>query len=468
MAVEPFYQGEADRLTARINTKRGIARSSASISSDHTATAKSAAPLLHREPAQGRRSSPPGARLGQAARTGFSRTANAAIGRAEAGANALTAVPRVIAGFSRDFSRALAGQGMAADAGQTLPPFKLPRLSRSPGPSVGSGAAESSAPATPVSPGSPSPVIRTPLTQLPAGPASGSANTFTFSDGRTVPVASSPTEAPVGPRQLRQAPVTDTTPEAPAATLEPQVLARATAADQRDLALQVRGDVASNLMPGSTGDELVRRLQHSQGSYFSRGSPSARAAAAEAYGGQLAALSRASGDYQQGANCAFRVGLEGAVSSGLAEQAVAGQARLQCQATDSAIQLGQAAEDGPVVLRDAADGVVRLRRGARAQAVTDEDGKPVQDARPPVAGSLTPQVLLKAYTEQRGTIQGSLATADEKAAALAELDASPLFAPLRLAPSPSWPEFLVKARVANPSVPEQELRYHFDANYGGR
>lgn len=258
-----------------------------------------------------------------------------------------------------------------------------------------------------------------------AGPRPGDPNTITYSDGRTVDV-SGMAGTPMLTRG--QAPAA-AAPQPRAANFDPVAAVQPAVAGQQRVANFVRGGVSGGLKPGSAQDELMRRAQHSQDSYFNKGSPSARAAMAAAYQGQMGALTQASSQFQRDANAALGAGAAGAIRQGLDAQAIDGQAQLKRMDVEGDLALEQVRQDAPgTVVGD--DRVIRFRRGSTATPVMDENGQPVRAPAAQQGGALTPQDLLKAYTAEREAIAGSLGTADEKAAALAALDANPLFAPL--------------------------------------
>jgi hypothetical protein len=424
-----------------------------------------AAPAAPRAP-----SVPLATRAGEAVRSTITRAGNAAVNTAVAGgtaaANIVTAPVRAAGGVVRDFTRAVTGQQPAADAGQPIAGLGTPRLTRT-GPVAGM-------PANPSGPqngrGGPrnSTAAVTPAAPAVATPAPGTLNTFTGSDGRTVSVdaapaaPAAPVAAPAAPRLTRAAPAPD---------FDPQAQVRSSVSDLRDVARTVRSDAAGGLNPMSADAEILRRLENSQGSYFNKGRPGARAAQAQAYLGQLAARQGASAGFQAGATQAINPGATGAVQEGLADQQIAGQARLKRQGIQGDIALERVRQDAPSTIVGE-DRVVRLRRGGSASAVTDESGQPIRTAASPQSGALTPKDLLKSYTAEREAIQSSLGSADEKAAAMAALDSNPLYQPLLgqggSQAAPPLDSFLEQARAANPGVSDDELTAYYNQTYGAR
>ena len=178
----------------------------------------------------------------------------------------------------------------------------------------------------------------------------------------------------------------------------------------------------------------------------------------------MGALTQASSMFQRDANAALAAGGAGAVRQGLDAQNNESAARLKRMGVEGDLALEQARQDAPgTIIGD--DRIVRLRRGGTATAVTDENGNPIRA--PETAkqsGALTPQDLLKAYTAEREAIAGSLGTAEDKAAALAALDANPLYAPLTgqgTAPAAAPPPAAIELLKSDPSQAA-----NFDAIFG--
>lgn len=451
-AKDDFYgmADESSRLLARQAEPRGLGggRTTPKLT-DPRALPSSPLPL---PPA------PLGTRAGQGLRSGFTRASNTAIDALETGTNLMTAPGREVAGVVRDFTRAVAGQRPGADAGQALPGLTLPRIGRA-------------GPAAPAATAAPTPRGGRPFAETmrsPAAPAltPGATNTFTGSDGRTVavepsePAATPPVTAPTTPRLTRASNAPD---------FDAQGIARQSVGDLRNVAQMVRSDAASGLNPMGADAEIMRRLEHSQSSYFNKGRPSARAAQAQAYLGQLDARHGASAAFQQGAGQVIAGGAEGAVQEGLDAQDNVARARLQRSGIQGQLQLQREDAARPTLLPATDDGILRLRRGGTAAAITDENGQPLHEARSAPAGTLTPQDLLKAYTAEREAIQASLGTAEEKAAAMSELESNPLYLPLvgrSASVPPNLEAFLQTARAANPNASDQELRNYYQAEYG--
>lgn len=77
----------------------------------------------------------------------------------------------------------------------------------------------------------------------------------------------------------------------------------------RDNEDRARGMAMRSLNPMSMDSEMMRRLENSQGSYFHKGSPSARRAVAEAYLGQMGALQGASQQAQKAGDTGYLDGM---------------------------------------------------------------------------------------------------------------------------------------------------------------
>lgn len=468
MATDPFFQEEADRLQARL--PGGSAGGRAPTFSRTPLAAASAAPSPAVAPSPS--GSPPSAlELGRKVRTRLFRDTNRGVSALERGINLTLEPARTVVNPTASFAAGLAGRRSAVTP---IGEVALPRLQRGPRPRGGLPMALANrddpntnlpGPGAMTAGGAPSgaePAAAMTGTPSPRAVASTDLGTFMGDQGyRTQGF-------------LRSSPgrLAATSGAAPATTPFNANAAVAPAVDsQRRVARLVRGDAAKYLSPASQQAEMMRRAENAAGSYFLKGRTGARNAIVAANLGQIATGNAASGQFQRAAGEAINAGAEGAVRQGLGAEADAARSRLQRDAIDGQLALaGQryeaAANEPREVIGD--DGVMRVRRGTQAAPVLDEAGNPLRMPSAPSPGALTPKDLLAAYTKGRESIAGSLGPPEAKAAALAALDANPLYQPLvggGTAP-PDRASFLAAARATNPGVSDEELAEYFERTYG--
>lgn len=345
-------------------------------------------------------------------------------------------------------------------------------------PAAAAPAAAGLAPAAPAAS-----VERPPVAAPPPMPAAspsaaltpGSLNTFTGSNGITRAVDPAPAaaerDAPAMPDLVRPSQIT-----APASTA-PQVrqsVDRALGA-QRALALASRADAANVLNPLSADGELLRRLENTQGSYFHKGSPSARRAVADAILGQLGARNAASAAGQAAGNALLQGGVE------LEQGANEGAARRRLDAAtfsaDDAYRRRALQEEiNRPTLQTDAEGNLLSVSGTQATPVTSADGSAVRLQRQVEPGQITPALLLNAYNEQVKAINEGLGTPEEKAQQIAALRADPLFAPLIAKPGAgdqqpaarpvSVQQFIQAMRQRGSKMSDAQLTDYYNKTYG--
>lgn len=222
------------------------------------------------------------------------------------------------------------------------------------------------------------------------------------------------------------------------------------------------------------GDTTADKLQRALTSYSVKGSPSTRAAIAQAILGEAGARQN---ERMQTLRTQDQAALEAQRSNAAAAEGNANRQldadKFNVSAQDSReyrrqmvdlertrpFQVGQG-EDG-------AQGIVRA--DGSYTPITDASGAPVQINQRGQA--LSPDALLKSYTDQANAISNGMGTAEEKRAARAELDANPMFAPILGSRkvnnvTPSRDQFLEQARKANPGVGDAELIAYYDKTYG--
>ncbi|QGM05120.1 hypothetical protein [Stenotrophomonas maltophilia] len=186
-------------------------------------------------------------------------------------------------------------------------------------------------------------------------------------------------------------------------------------------------------------DTTVDKLTRAMGSASLKGSPSGRAAVAQAILGEAGArqAERASALRTQDEADLAAGQVNAVAAQGDANRALqAGQFNAQIQ--DNAANRQASLETARIARRPeisvAADGSMGVVGGDGSwRAVTGADGKNVRAAQAPrQTGELTDAERLKSYTDRFNAISGNV-TMDEaaKTAALAQLDADPLYAGLR-------------------------------------
>lgn len=184
---------------------------------------------------------------------------------------------------------------------------------------------------------------------------------------------------------------------------DPQDLANRTINQQAGVARRAR----SQVMGGLPRDEIVRRLENSQGSYFNKGRPSARAAIAGVYADQLAAADGTSARLQEGGNNAALSGMRGATEGELAQQDAANAGVLEAQRQRGERRLtrlsAQLSGDAPETMVDASGNVV-VRRGLTASGVAGPDGQPLRAPAAPQEGQITPARQLEALQAEMANL----------------------------------------------------------------
>ncbi|MGL6290373.1 MAG: hypothetical protein ACRC2H_06775 [Silanimonas sp.] len=294
---------------------------------------------------------------------------------------------------------------------------------------------------------------------------------FTGSDGKRRDITGNQADALAA--RVQSVPGAAPAPTAPAPVLarpavDPMALAGQGAAGQRGEAAATRRDAESFLNPMSASAEAMRRLENAQGSYFNKGSPSARAFAAEAILGQLRAGNAASATRQQQIGETLQQGAAGAVDVG--QQAATLEDARDARQTTATLRREEMDASAPV-LQLAGGTAGRVGRDGVVRTLVGEDGAPARAAQQ--ANGLDPTEVFKAAAAQRGDIANNpLLDPETRAAALAEFDAGPLGQALAAA-LPSSPQGAGASRpsfdqlkAANPNVSDAELRDYYSRTYG--
>ncbi len=189
-----------------------------------------------------------------------------------------------------------------------------------------------------------------------------------------------------------------------------------------------RGSVIQN-----PGDSTANKLQRTLTSYSVKGSPSTRAALAQAILGEAGA--RQSERMQ-----ALRTQDQAALEVQRANAAAAeGNANRQLDADKFNVSAQDSREyrrqmvdlerTRPFQVGHGEDGTQGIVRSDGSYTpITDASGAPAQVNQR--GQTLSPDVLLKSYTDQVNAISGGMGTAEEKRTARAELEANPMFAPI--------------------------------------
>lgn len=222
-------------------------------------------------------------------------------------------------------------------------------------------------------------------------------------------------------------------------------------------------------------DTTVDKLTRAMGSASLKGSPSGRAAVAQAILGEAGArqAERAS---------ALRTQDEADLAAGQANAVAAqGDANRALQAAQTNVQMQDNAGNRQASLETAriarrpeiqvaADGSMGVVGGDGSwRPVTGGDGQNVRAAQAPrQTGELTDADRLKSYTDRFNAISTSaMLDADAKTAALAELDADPLYTGLRPNPGkPTFEQLRAEAKQKGSKMTDAALRTYYDQNFG--
>lgn len=453
----------------------------------------------------------PGTQFGNTIRSGIGRTASAATGAAasgvrtaDAGLSAVTAPVRAAGGFARDAGRALVGAAPSAQQGR---PIAAPSLSgplravrsiaggpSGPRPTVAARPAAASGIASGIS----APMVAA----RPAAPPSFSAVTAQVDStanraggGVAAPASAAPAAGagariaalPAGITRTLDAngnPVYTGTgasvaaaggPAAGAAVPVPTLAAGAPSivAPRPTAPLAQRGRQGAIIE--NPGDTTVDKLMRAMGSASLKGSPSGRAAVAQAILGEAGArqAERASAlRLQDDVDLAAGQANAAAAQADAARQMEASQFNATMQ--DNAANRVADVESARVARRPevsiAADGGMGIVGSDGSwRPVTGTDGQPVRAAQPPrQTGELTDADRLKSYTDRFNAISSNATLDDtQRQAAIQQLDSDPLYSGLRGSSSaPTFEQFLGDARSKGSKMTDAELRAYFDQTFG--
>lgn len=360
---------------------------------------------------------------------------NVPIRSLEAGVNAVTAPLRAGAGVARDAIAAAQGQP-ATNQGQPVGPFRLPRVfaaGATPAADADASPGKRMRPArtlTPQAPGAGGAVAAgATAAVVPATAAQafnlqpGDTNTITGVDGvtRAVPnLLTAPAESVAGPTQV--ATMNSNAPRVQATT-------QRTLEGIQNATTTARQQIGAGLGGMSDQQELMRRLEISQGGF--KGSPSARAAVARAILGQMSALTDATAEGQRGANAALNqgAGFEAAANESFSRRRLdADQFNVNTQEHRSESAVRQRRLERTL---EGSDGTVHsLSQGGLLRRLNNEDGTPFRQAATQQS-VLSADSVLKSYTDRIAAIEQGMGTPEEKRAAADAINNDPLYASLR-------------------------------------
>lgn len=337
--------------------------------------------------------------------------ANRAASTVAAATDRGTAPIRGALGFARDAGRALTGMPAAPNAGQ---PIGLPSLS---GAMPGLGRPKP-APA----PAAPRRYIRPSTTAAAAAPRADFSDVTSGVLGTPAPAAAT-VEPPIATR-----PVVGAAAQIVAPRPVPEMAVRGR-----------QGAVIRN-----PNDTLVDKLTRAMGSASLKGSPSGRAAVAQAILGEAGAQRdermqtlRTQDQADLQAQQANAVSAEHAANRQLEASKVNAQLADSAAGRENSLEMARLARRPDVsVSADGTMGVIGADGNWRP--VTGPDGAAVRAPQAPrQTGELTDGERLKSYTERYNAIQNNPGMkAEERKAAVDELNADPLYAPLRPSEAP--------------------------------
>ncbi|WP_152543326.1 hypothetical protein [Stenotrophomonas sp. RIT309] len=222
-------------------------------------------------------------------------------------------------------------------------------------------------------------------------------------------------------------------------------------------------------------DTTVDKLTRAMGSASLKGSPSGRAAVAQAILGEAGARQ---GERATALRTQDEAGLAAGQVNAVAAQGDANRAlqagQFNAQMQDNAGNRQASLEAARIARRPeiqvAADGSMGVVGGDGSwRPVTGGDGQNVRAAQAPrQTGELTDADRLKSYTDRFNAISTSaMLDADAKTAALAELDADPLYTGLRPNPGkPTFEQLRAEAKQKGSKMTDAALRTYYDQNFG--
>lgn len=397
---------------------------------------------------------------GQTARVALqvARGAPRLLGEASGVPGAVRSAGNAIGGFTRGLT--------GADRAQPVPaapaaPAVQPAAGQAPSPGM-DFARPAPQPGNPM--GGQAPGNTRQLPNAPPMPNPGSPQTFTGSNGVTRQL---PSYAPAGGVQSQSfggaaAPVQRTLSQPVVAPDNPTRHAQPSA--QGGI---IANPSSSSATGGVYGGEDKRRLEIALAT-TGRGSPSVRRGLMEAYMQQQGAQNTAA---LAGQNAGAAADLQQQKDVAAANEAFAGR-RLDADqfnvGTD--LQREETQAQGQRVMRTLTDeggNANVLRNDGSLTPITDANGQPVREQQ---QTALTAPDLLKAYSDQRAAITEGMGAPEEKSAALAALDADPLFAELRGGKvqhgAPNLEAFTAAAKKAGSKMTPDQLAAAYNERYG--
>lgn len=223
-------------------------------------------------------------------------------------------------------------------------------------------------------------------------------------------------------------------------------------------------------------DTLVDRLTRAMGSASLKGSPSGRAAVAQAILGEEAGVRdermqtlRTQDQADLAAQQANAVSAENAANRQMDASRANAQLADSAAGRAASIEMARLARRPEVsVSADGGMGVVGEDGGWRP--VTSADGTQIRAPQAPrQTGQLTDGERLKSYTDRYTAIMNdTMSDATQKASAVAALDADPLYAGLRGDPAgtPTYEQFSAAAKSGGSKMTDEQLRAAFSERYG--
>ncbi len=223
---------------------------------------------------------------------------------------------------------------------------------------------------------------------------------------------------------------------------------------------------AANIAGGLPRDEIIRRMRGVVGDSAFKGSPSARREMLAAYGAMLGAQDNAELVREKGGMDLQQAGVEGQVQGALELQRGLTRRGETAFAQEGAEKLETMRQDAPEEIVDA-DGNTLLRRGLKAEAVLDANGKPVRQT--PKGAQTTNQrldaLLRLRELDAQSRLPGEPApTNDPVSAAINE----ELGITQQATAAPDFNAWAAAAKKKYPNATPEEIKSGYDSLYGAK